>query len=350
MRRFDNQFGAKPTKKDQLRYTESENWKNGKFHNLKPTKVLTNFWDIGAILYEQLTNRELREPKAPLPITRLDKALFSASDEETKIIWYGHSVVLINMMGKLMLIDPMLGPNAAPISPKPVKRFSDNSLDLINDFPELDIVLISHDHYDHLDYHSIVKLIPKTKHFMVALGVKRHLVKWGVPKDRIQEFDWWNCRSIEGIDITFTPSQHMSGRGLTDRNRSLWGGWALVSNKDKIWFSGDGGYGPHFKEVGNKVGPFDFAFMECGQYNEKWKDIHSLPFESVQALKDAKVEKAMPVHWAGFSLALHRWTEPVEAFTKFAASENLEISLPNLGQVFTIKEDLSDNQWWNEHA
>lgn len=344
--KFEHQFGAKPTKEDQLRYAQSENWKNGKFQNFKPTKVLENFWDIGPILYQQLTNREKREPKAPLPIIPFNKESFLAPSEETKIIWYGHSVVLMNMMGKTILIDPMLGSNAAPISPKPVKRFSDNSLELIDDFPDLDIVLMSHDHYDHLDYDSIQKLIPKTKQFFVALGVKRHLVKWGVSEDKIQEFDWWDSQNIEGIDITFTPTQHMSGRGLTDRCKSLWGGWVFKSRKDNIWFSGDGGYGTHFKEIGEKLGPFDFAFMECGQYNEKWPAIHSLPFQSIQALKDAKANKGMPVHWAGFSLAMHSWTEPAKEFTKFAKEENLEISLPKLGQLFTIEEDLSDNKWW----
>lgn len=346
MRKFENQFGAKPTKNDLFRYAKSENWKDGKFHALEETKVINNFWDIGAIIYEQLAPNKLREPQVPIPIIPFDKTSFLSPSEETKIIWYGHSVLLINMMGKTILIDPMLGPNAAPISPKPVKRFSNNSLDLIDDFPEIDIVLISHDHYDHLDYDSVLRLIPKTKQFFVALGVKRHLVKWGVPEEKIKEFDWWNSENIGGIDITFTPSRHMSGRGLTDRNKSLWGGWALFSDKDNIWFSGDGGYGQHFKEVGDKLGPFDFAFMECGQYNEKWKDIHSFPSDSVQALKDAKVKKAMPVHWAGFALAMHDWNEPAEEFIKYSKQENLAVSLPKIGQLFTIGEDLSDSKWW----
>lgn len=346
MKDLNNQFGAKPNKEDQLRYAKSKNWKNGKFQNSKPTKVLTNFWDIGSILFQQLKNRDLREPTTPLPVMPLDKASFLAKDEETKIVWYGHSVLLIRMMGKTILIDPMLGSNAAPISPRSVNRFSLNSLNLINDFPELDFILISHDHYDHLDYDSIVKLIPKTKQFLVALGVKRHLIKWGIPKDQIHEFDWWDQKMVEGIEITFTPSQHMSGRGLVDRNKSLWGGWSLQSNREKIWFSGDGGYDQHFKEIGNKLGPFDFAFMECGQYDGRWPAIHSRPAESVQALIDAKVKKGMPVHWAGFSLALHNWTEPAEKFVEFSKLNNQEVSFPKLGQVFTIQEGLSDNYWW----
>lgn len=191
MKKLKNQFGAKASKEDLFNYSQSKNWKNGKFHNIEATKILSSFWDIGSVIYEQLTTKVLREPENTLPIIPFDKDAFLAEPEETKMIWYGHSVILMHMMGKSILIDPMLGPNAAPISPTPVKRFSENSLDLIKDFPDIDVVLISHDHYDHLDYDSIQRLIPKTQQFFVALGVKRHLVKWGVAEDCIHEFDWW---------------------------------------------------------------------------------------------------------------------------------------------------------------
>jgi L-ascorbate metabolism protein UlaG (beta-lactamase superfamily) len=246
---------------------------------------------------------------------------------------------------KTILIDPMFGSNAAPIAPFSVQRFSQNTLELNDEFPEIDLVLISHDHYDHLDYDSIQKLKSKTKHFYVALGVKRHLVSWGIPENTITEFDWWDENPFDGIQITFTPTRHFSGRGLTDRAKSLWGGWALKTAKENIWFSGDSGYGEHFKEIGKRLGPFDFAFMECGQYNENWHQIHMYPEESVQAAIDAKVKNMMPVHWAGFALAQHTWTEPVERFTQEATAKKLNYCLPKIGQLFDSNHSITA-RWW----
>ena len=171
----------------------------------------------------------------------------------------------MRMNEQTLLIDPMLGGNTTPIAPIANKRFSENTLQLIDGFPEIDLLLLTHDHYDHLDFDSIQKLKHKTQKYFVALGIKRHLVRWGVAPDLITEFDWWDNQSFENINITFTPTRHFSGRGLTDRNKSLWGGWAFENKNENIWFSGDGGYGQHFKEVGKRLGPFDFGFMECGQ-------------------------------------------------------------------------------------
>lgn len=246
-----------------------------------------------------------------------------------------------------ILIDPMFGPDAAPIAPFKVKRFSDATLAIIDSFPEIDLVLISHDHYDHLDYESILKLKEKAKCFYVALGVKRHLVSWGIPENIITEFNWWNEFNFNDIKITFTPTRHFSGRGLTDRAKSLWGGWVFKTEEEHIWFSGDSGYGSHFKEIGDRLGPFDFAFMECGQYNEKWNQIHMYPEESVQAALDAKVQNCMPVHWAGFALAQHPWKEPVERFIEKAKSEKLNFIVPKIGELFS-SETVKSSEWWKK--
>jgi L-ascorbate metabolism protein UlaG (beta-lactamase superfamily) len=241
----------------------------------------------------------------------------------------------------------MLGPNAAPIAPFPVKRFSDKTLNLIDELPQIDLLLLSHDHYDHLDFESIQKLKPKVKHYFVALGVARHLIKWGIPKNDITEFDWWGNQSFNTIDITFTPTRHFSGRGLTDRAKSLWGGWAFKTATENIWFSGDSGYGGHFKDIGTRLGPFDFAFMECGQYNKNWHQIHMYPEESVQAALDAGVTKIMPVHWAGFTLAQHSWTDPVDRFVKEAAKQQILFSNPVLGSLHTYHEEIR-HRWWDK--
>ena len=346
IKNFRLQFGGKITSELKAQYAQSKNWKNGEFQNLEKTEMVTNPFQIGRIIYKQLTQSVVKEPAEPLPVLPFDKTSFLAPSEKTKFIWYGHSAVLMRMNGKTLLVDPMLGPDTTPIAPIPTKRFSKNTLQLIDEFPEIDLLLLTHDHYDHLDFDSIQKLKPKTKKYFVALGVKRHLVRWGVSPDLITEFDWWENQVFENINITFTPTRHFSGRGLTDRVKSLWGGWVFKTEKENIWFSGDGGYGEHFKEVGKRLGPFDFGLMECGQYNEEWRSIHLFPDEAVQAALDAGVKKAMPVHWAGFSLSFqHSWFEPGDDFVKFAKEKNLDFVLPTIGMQLNIDSDVKE-EWW----
>ncbi len=339
-----NQFGAKVTKELEKQYSISPNWKNGKFENLVETKMDMSLQTIPKLLYKQFFKSQGRMPRKPLDIIAFNKEAFLAPSQEAKMIWFGHSVVLMRLNNKTILIDPMLGPNASPIAPFATKRFSENSLDLIDQFPDIDLILMTHDHYDHLDLDSIRNLKNKTNHFYVPLGLKRHLLKWGVESARITEFDWWEKQSFEGIDITYTPTRHFTGRGLTDRAKSLWGGWVMKTKSQNIWFSGDGGFGAHFKEIGDALGPFDLAFMECGQYNENWHAIHMYPEESVQATLDANVKRALPVHWAGFALAQHHWKEPITRFVKEAHKKKLDIFTPQIGEMFDA-HCISGN-WW----
>lgn len=328
------------------RYALSPNWRDGQFQNLEPTALTPGFRKLPEIICKQLSSQENKEPKAPLPIIPLDHAAFLAPSDQTKMIWYGHSVVLLRTHGLNLLIDPMLGPDTSPIAPVATKRFSENTLDLIDDFPEIDLVLITHDHYDHLDFASIQRLRPKVKQYYVALGLKRHLVAWGVAPDVVTEFDWWDEKTLQDLKITYTPTRHFSGRGLTDRQKCLWGGWVLTTPTENIWFSGDGGYGQHFKTIGERLGPFDFAFMECGQYNDDWRPIHLFPDEAVQAALDAGVKKAMPVHWCGFALSYqHGWSDPPAIFRDAAEAQGLPYSLPRLGQCFTAG-DLLEEAWF----
>ena len=343
---FSKQFGGKVTEELIDRYRQSPNWKNGSFQNLEETSFSISLFKMPGIIYKQLSNRKERQPEHPLPVSPFDKASFLTPSSVARFIWYGHSAVLMLLNNKSVLIDPMLGPDTTPIAPLPTKRFSENTLSLIDDFPEIDLLLLTHDHYDHLDYASIQKLKAKTKKYFVALGARRHLFSWGVAPDLIEEFDWWESRPFDDLTITFTPTRHFSGRGLTDRLKSLWGGWVLNTGTENIWFSGDGGYGKHFREIGERLGPFDFAFMECGQYNDDWRPVHLFPDESVQAAIDAKAKKAMPVHWAGFSLSYHHsWAEPASQFSKAALAKGLEYSIPALGKPFhSFSAELE--AWW----
>lgn len=339
------QYGAKPTEADILKYSNSKNWKDGKFQNLEETSMSISIQNIPKLLYKQFCKKDGREPASFIAMDSFDSEQFLSPSETMKFIWYGHSVVLIRINNKTILIDPMLGDNAAPISPFPIKRFSKDTLNLIDEFPEIDLLMLTHDHYDHLDYKSIKKLKSKVKQYFVALGVKRHLVKWGIHEEKITEFDWWDAKSIDDIQITFTPTRHFSGRGLTDRAKSLWGGWTFKTASENVWFSGDGGYGKHFKEIGERLGPFDFAFMECGQYNENWHLIHMFPEESVQAAIDADAKHIMPVHWAGFALAQHHWQHPVDEFIKSAEEKNIPVYYPKLGELTNYK-DYKNSVWW----
>ncbi|MDB4270764.1 MBL fold metallo-hydrolase [bacterium] len=341
------QFGARVSKEDLQKYASSKHWDGTKFGNLEVTKMDINFQNIPKLLYKQFCEKEGRAPLSRLAVTAFDKEAFLKPSVQTKFIWYGHSAVLLRMNGLTLFIDPMLGPNAAPIAPFPVKRFSDKTLNLIDELPQIDLLLLSHDHYDHLDFESIQKLKPKVKHYFVALGVARHLVKWGIPKNDITEFDWWANQRFKDIDISFTPTRHFSGRGLTDRAKSLWGGWTFKTSAENIWFSGDSGYGRHFKDIGAQLGPFDFAFMESGQYNENWHQIHMYPEESVQAALDAGVTKIMPVHWGGFTLAQHSWKDPVDRFVKEAERQNISVSHPILGDIHSYQENIRQ-RWWDD--
>jgi L-ascorbate metabolism protein UlaG (beta-lactamase superfamily) len=339
------QFGGKITKELIEKYQTSPHWQNDRFHNLETTTMDINLYKVPGIIYEQFFKKVEKVPSKSLPIADFDQSHFLAPSTEAKYVWYGHSVVLLRMNQQTILIDPMLGPDAAPIAPFSTKRFSPNTLNLIDDFPEIDLLILTHDHYDHLDYASINKLKHKTKNYFVALGVKRHLVSWGVDPGTITEFDWWDSQNFQDISISFTPTRHFSGRGLKDRAKSLWGGWVFQTGTENIWFSGDGGYGSHFEEIGEKFGHFDFAFMECGQYNENWHQIHMYPEESVKAALDTNVSMATPVHWGGFSLAPHAWDEPVERFSKEAGRLGLKTTFPQLGVIYTIT-DKANEPWW----
>ncbi|MCB9033430.1 MAG: MBL fold metallo-hydrolase [Chitinophagales bacterium] len=342
------QFGGKITDQHKATYSNSKNWDGKQFINLEPTAIEVSFQNLPKLLKKQLSNRKFKTPTTPIPIIPFNIDEFLEPSQHLKFIWYGHSVVLLRLNGKTILIDPMLGDNASPIAPITTKRFSDNSIDIIDQLPEIDLVLFTHDHYDHLDYASVVKLKSKVKHYFVALGVDRHLERWGIDTAKMTTFDWWQQQQFIDINISFTPTRHFSGRGLSDRAKTLWGGWVLQTPTENIYFSGDGGYGNHFKTIGETFKHFDFAFMECGQYNEHWHKIHMYPEEAVQAAIDVNAKKAMPVHWAGFSLALHAWTEPIERFIEAANQQNLPIIYPKIGKLITAYSN-DNNSWWKQY-
>lgn len=346
---YFQQFGATISAAEKERFSNSPNWNGQIFKNHSETSVAISLKDLPSLLYKQFFDKAGREPNQPIFIPPFDKKAFLEPSNEPKAVWFGHSVIVMRMNGLTIICDPMFGPDTAPIAPFQSKRYSVNTLSIIDDLPPIDLVLLTHDHYDHLDLQSIKRIHTKVGHFYVALGTARHLKKWGVPNDKITEFDWWQSEGFKDLTITFTPTRHFSGRGLFDRATSLWGGWALKSPNFSLYISGDSGYDSHFNEVAKRLGPFDFGFVECGQYNPLWHAIHMFPEESVLLSKEVELTVAMPIHWGAFTLSLHPWTEPVERFISAAESLNQSYITPEIGTIFSLKNPLQTNKWWEKY-
>lgn len=340
-------FGGKPTQKELADLKASPHWKKGKFYNLSKTTMDVNLSTIPKLLAESIKGRKIRNPKVAIPLSSFDPLAFKRN-AHPKFVWYGHSTLLLQLDQKNILIDPMFGEDASPVGPMRTKRFSKSTLECIAELPEIHAVLLTHDHYDHLDFHSIRLLKGKVPLFLVPLGVSKHLRHWGLDQASIKEFDWWQKEQLLDLTFVFTPSRHFSGRGLSDRATSLWGGWVIQAASNRVYWSGDGGYGDHFEQIGQKYGPFDWGFMECGQYNKRWHQIHMYPEEAVQAAIEAKVQCAIPVHWGAFSLAMHHWKEPIERFTTEADIKQLPYASPALGQVVELNAH-KNISWWENY-
>ena len=346
--RFAPQFGAQPEGRHLEELKKSRNYDENQFKNLVTTEMNMSARQMAGTMYRWLFEDNGKAPKKPLP-TELTGPHQEDHDSITQITWFGHSAILLEIDGKNLLIDPMLGPAASPVSFLSRRFPYRNQINLKN-LPEIDAIIISHDHYDHLDYPSIKFLKDTVNQFFVPLGVGSHLKEWGVDEADITELDWWQTVSFEGLQLVATPARHFSGRKFNDRNKTLWASWVIQGRRHNIFFSGDGGYFKGFKEIGNKYGPFDFTMIECGQYNENWAAIHMMPEESVQAHIDVGGKVLMPIHWGAFSLSLHSWKEPVERLLKKALEENVAVSFPVIGHKFNIDSPPEEAaQWWKNH-
>lgn len=293
---------------------------------------------------EWFKSREHGIPEELLPEIKPDINEFSKSSQHTKIIWFGHSSILMNISGKKILFDPVFSETASPFSFM-VKRFQKPVLKL-SELPEIDYIVISHDHYDHLDMETMKFFKDKKTGFIVPLGVGSHLRGWGIDPERITELGWWDKTEKGNIDFIAAPSQHFSGRSLTQKNRTLWASWIIKSDNQKLFFSGDSGYDTHFSEIGKKYGPFDMAFIETGQYNEKWSTVHMLPHEAAQAYFDLEAKRYIPIHWGMFELALHSWFQPAYDIAKESDLRRINLITPLLGEIVTIDENLKTGRWW----
>ncbi|MEC0230930.1 MBL fold metallo-hydrolase [Paenibacillus alba] len=337
-------FGRKPSKAKAKDLSRSVQYVNGKFENAVPTMMDMGFKTTVSILRDFIKSSPNRRPSSP-PV--MDVPSFS-KDKETKVTWFGHSASLVTMDGKSLLLDPMFGKAPSPFPWFGKGRYSGGLPFEIAELPEIDAVLLSHDHYDHLDYGTIMKIKDKVGKFIVPLGVSSHLIRWGIQPGKIEEHDWWDEFTFEGLTLACTPATHFSGRSLTDRGATLWCSWVIAGVNSKIFFSGDSGYAPHFKAIGEKYGPFDLTLMECGQYDDRWSDIHMMPEETVQAHIDVKGKLMIPIHWGAFTLAVHDWNDSVSRAVRAAYANEVAIATPRMGQTIHVHAaEYPQAPWWS---
>lgn len=335
-------FGRVPEGNRLERIKKLPNYKDGAIENLSPTPMKpdnVSYWDM---IRGMLRGNEKGSPKGSVPTV---KPNFELDDYNVKIIWFGHSSYLVQTDGQNILVDPVLSERPSPISFIGTKRFKGTDFIKAEDFPELDVVLITHDHYDHLDYEAILKLKDKTNRFIVSLGVGSHLEHWGVPASKITELSWGEETTQNTLRFIALPARHFTGR-VFKRNQTAWSAFILQTSKNKLYLGGDSGYDTHFKNAGEKYGPFDIAILECGQYNAYWPLIHMFPEQTVQAAIDLKAQVLLPVHWGKFKLAMHDWNEPIIRVVNKANEENLKITTPLMGESVILDKYYPAKKWW----
>ncbi|HAH24799.1 MAG TPA: MBL fold metallo-hydrolase [Prolixibacteraceae bacterium] len=337
-------FGKAATGERLSRILQSSTYKDGKFQNQSYTPDLAEDVSIFKVLNDVLFNRSIRnKPAGKLPSQKTN--LLTIDPEKDVIIWFGHSSCLMQIDGKKILVDPVFCGHASPFTFM-MKSFKGSDVYTAEEMPAIDYLIITHDHWDHLDYQTVNKLKPKVGKVITSLGTGAHLESWGFKPDHIIEKDWNEQADLgDGFLVTATPGRHFSGRGF-QRNQAMWASFVLQTPSKKIFIGGDSGYDTHFAKIGNEHGPFDLALLECGQYNNAWRYIHMMPEQTVQAAIDLKAKVLMPVHWAKFALALHAWDEPIERVAKEAHRLNRRIIHPMIGEEVNLNETVATVEWW----
>lgn len=341
-----NRFGQIPQGSHMEQIQKSPNYRNGEFQNLEPTSLFpaneSQWSSTKEFLFGDKANRR---PDRPLPVVKTDLKNLNKSDD--LVVWLGHSSFYMQLAGKKILVDPVLSSYAAPL-PFMNCAFDGGYSYTPETIPDIDILVISHDHWDHLDYPTIMALKDRVTTIITPLGVGSHLRYWGVPADKIHELDWnEDISPANGFAISVLPARHFSGRGMFVKNQTLWASFAFVTPEHKIYYSGDSGYGTHFADIGKRFGAFDLAILENGQYDKRWANIHMMPEEVARAADDLHARALLPVHAGRFSISLHSWDDPYKRLSIASQNKSYKLLTPMIGET-VMTGDLQQTffAWW----
>ena len=335
-----------PLPKSLAGYPQSAHFSDGRFHNARP-RPTTGFWKGLKLLLAMLFTKPADTvPGAPVPVKAITRAQLEAAPDRS-LFRLGHSTVLIKWQERYWLTDPVFSKRASPVQWAGPARFHAPPIS-IEELPPIAGVILSHNHYDHLDRAAVLALAAKTDVFIAPLGVGDQLKVWGVAPARIEQLDWWQSTSVHGLQLTATPAQHFSGRSLRDSDQSLWCSWVIQDQTMRLFFSGDSGYFEGFKTIGDRLGPFDLTLMETGAYDPRWAFVHMQPEQTLQAHIDLRGRWLLPIHNGTFDLAMHAWQDPFERITALAAVQGIDITTPTMGERIDMLAPPAMQAWWNE--
>lgn len=340
---------ARATRRERIR--RSPNFRAGVFWNAEPTDVLLpgGWWRAVA---DRLRPRQARPLEALPSVPCSSRSFRPGEPESVRACWLGHSTVLLEIEQQWVLCDPVWRRRSSPFRFVGPTRFQPPPL-AVDELPELAAVLISHDHHDHLDEDAVRALAHgrPALPFIVPLGVGVHLERWGVAPTRIVELDWWEGHHVaRDLRVEAAPARHFSGRGLLDRNATLWASYAIVGRSRRVFFGGDGGYHRGFTEIGRRLGPFDLTILEIGAAHRSWPFVHLGPEGALRAHVDLRGDRLLPVHWGTFDLAAHGWNEPIEELVALAGLGPEQLLLPRLGEVLPLEPAVAPVPWWRPSA
>ncbi|MBR1592448.1 MAG: MBL fold metallo-hydrolase [Ruminococcus sp.] len=333
-------FGTVPSKTDRKHYGKRSRYHNGKRF------TYPDEWTENGLSDDVWVSEKAVSPKDKLPVYIPD--FTPTIINKVKVTWFGHSSVLLQIHGMNILTDPIFSERCSPFQWIGPKRFTRPSVDICQ-LPHIDVVLLSHDHYDHLDRRTVKQLEKKTDCFIVSLGLEKHLKRWYIPAKKIIPLAWWEQANINGLELICTPSRHFSGRGIIGQNSTQWCSWVIRDEYHSIFYSGDGSIGGHFEAVKQRFGNFNLALMECGQYNRNWHYSHLYPEESVMCAEIIGAEKVMPIHWGAFVLSNHGWDDSPERFVREAEKRKLNVITPHICETVCIDDDLYTEYWWRNY-
>ncbi|MDQ2822189.1 MAG: MBL fold metallo-hydrolase [Pseudomonadota bacterium] len=323
----------------------SPHLREGKYQNTLPVRP-QSLGEYVKLFWTFLFNKpKTTVPAGAIPVLALTQDQLLAAPDDT-VFRLGHSTMLMKLGGAFYLTDPVFSQRASPVQWFGPARFHQPPI-AIDDLPPIEAIILSHDHYDHLDRAAVLALAGKTRHFITPLGVGERLIKWGVPASKVRQCDWWESVQVADVTLTATPARHFSGRSMTDRDTTLWASWVIQHADLRIFFSGDSGYFDGFKKIGERFGPFDLAMVETGAYDAMWPDVHMQPEQTLQAFIDLRGKVLMPVHNGTFDLGLHRWQEPFERIAALAQAQGIALATPQMGEQLEARAPAAGRDWWS---